>query len=125
MDFFVVVSGAVDIIDTSGDKDRLIVIHGPGAINGNIHAFAGRPAMTAGRAVQLTEVIRRNLEETRLLLVRSASLGEKFVAALLRRFESAESVPSTLSAREILRGRPRCTFRNSVIKLVWSSAVTI
>jgi thioredoxin reductase (NADPH) len=91
MDFFVVVSGAVEIIDTSGDEDRLIVTHGPGAIIGNIHAFAGRPAMTGGRAVQRTEVIRLTLEETRLLLVRSASLGEKLVAALLRRFELLEA----------------------------------
>ena len=91
MDCFVVVSGNVDVIDTSGDTERLLVIHGPGAIIGDLNAFAGRPAVATCRARGRTEVIRLTIAETRILLVRAASLSEKWIAAFLRRRELLEA----------------------------------
>ena len=91
VDCFVVVSGNVDIIDTSGDTERLLVIHGPGAIIGDLNAFAGRPAVAACRARGRTEVIRLTIAEVRILLVRAASLSEKWIAAFLRRRELLEA----------------------------------
>lgn len=90
VDSLVVVSGSVDIIDTSGDEERLLVTHGPGSIIGDIHTFAGRAAGAAVRAAERSEIIRLTNAQTRLLLVRVASLNEKWVAALLRRRELAE-----------------------------------
>jgi len=50
VDCFVVVSGEVSIIDDSGDAERLIVLHGPGGIVGDISVLSGRPAVVACRA---------------------------------------------------------------------------
>lgn len=115
VDSFVVVSGEVDIIDTSDVDERLLVTHGPGAIIADVNPFAGRPAVVACRAAQLTEVIRLTIEETRMLLVRSASLSEKWFPAILRRRELLEisgfaglrvfghhADPATLRLREFL-----------------------
>jgi thioredoxin reductase (NADPH) len=115
VDSFVVVSGSVNIIDTSGDEERLLVTHGPGAIIGDINTFAGRAAPAAFRTTERSEVIRLTIAETRLLLVRSASLSEKWIAAFLRRRELLEASgyeglrvfgdhadPATLRMREFL-----------------------
>jgi thioredoxin reductase (NADPH) len=115
VDSFVVVSGAVDIVDTSGDEERLLVTHGPGAIISDINALAGRPALAAWRAAQPTEVIRLSIAQTRLLLVRFPNLGEKWIAAYIRRRELLKnsgfeglrvfgnhSDPATLRLREFL-----------------------
>jgi thioredoxin reductase (NADPH) len=115
VDSFVVVSGAVDVIDTSGDEERLLVTHGPGGIIGDINGFSGRPAVASCRAAQRTEVIRLTIAETRLLLVRAANLSEKWIAAFLRRRELLEASgfeglrvygshedPATLRLREFL-----------------------
>ncbi|HZM03857.1 MAG TPA: FAD-dependent oxidoreductase [Candidatus Saccharimonadales bacterium] len=91
LDSFVVVSGALDVVDTSGDEERLLVTYGPGAIIGDINGFAGRPAVAACRAAQRTEVIRLTIAQTRTLLVREACLGEKWIAAFLRRRELLEA----------------------------------
>jgi len=91
VDCFVVVSGEVDVIDTSGDEERLLVTHGPGAIIGDINAFAGGPALAACRVAERSEIIRLTIAETRLLLVRAASLSEKWIAAFLRRRELLEA----------------------------------
>ncbi len=115
VDSFVVVSGVVDIIDTSDEEERLLVRHGAGAIIADINPFAGRPAVVACRTAQRAEVIRLTIEETRVLMVRCASLSEKWFAAILRRRELLEisgftglrlfghhSDPATLRLREFL-----------------------
>jgi thioredoxin reductase (NADPH) len=115
VDSFVVVRGAVDIIDTSDEEERLLVTHGPGAILSDITSLAGRPAALTCRTAQRAEVIRLTIEETRVLMVRSASLSEKWFAAILRRHELLEisgfkglrvfghhSDPATLRLREFL-----------------------
>jgi thioredoxin reductase (NADPH) len=43
VDFFVVLSGRVEILDTSGEGDRPIVIHGSDAVIGDINLFLERP----------------------------------------------------------------------------------
>ena len=44
LDFYVVLSGAVDIVDTSGDQERLVTTHGAGHFIGDVNVFTGRPA---------------------------------------------------------------------------------
>lgn len=115
IDFFVVVSGAVDVIDTSRNEDVLLVTHGPGGILGEIGGLAGRPALATGRTAQPTEVIRLTQDQTRLLLVRSPNLSERWIEAFIRRRELLESSgfeglrvfgphsdPATLRLREFL-----------------------
>lgn len=90
VDCFVVVRGRVDIVDTSCQPERRIVTHDAGSIIGDINAFSGRPASAAARAAEPVEIIRLNAREVRRLLVTSGTLGEKWIAAFLRRRELME-----------------------------------
>ncbi len=90
VDFFIILSGRVEILDTSDGTERLIVIHGPGAIIGDINLFLERPAVAACRVLEDAEIIRLTVAQVRRLLVRSANLSEKWIKALLRRRELME-----------------------------------
>ena len=87
VDFYIVVSGRVEILDTSTASERVVVVHGPGGILGDINLFLERAAVAAGRVVEGGEVLRLNVAAVRRLLVRSANLSEKWILALLRRRE--------------------------------------
>jgi len=115
VDFFIILSGRVEILDTSGDLERLIVVHDAGAIIGDINLFLERPAVAACRVVEDAEIIRLSVAQLRRLLVRSANLSEKWINALLRRRELMESTgfeglrvfgehndPATLRLREFM-----------------------
>ena len=90
VDFFIILSGQIEILDTSGGSERLVVIHGPGAIIGDINLFVERPAVAAGRVFEDAEIVRLTVTQVRRLLVRSAHLSEKWMNALLRRRELME-----------------------------------
>ena len=90
VDCFIVVRGNLEIIDTSSRPERRIVAHDAGSIIGSIGIFAGRPAVAAARTTEPTEVIRLTAANVRQLLVRSGTLGEKWIAAFLRRRELIE-----------------------------------
>jgi thioredoxin reductase (NADPH) len=90
LDCFVVLRGDLDIIDSSGDTEQLIVTHGPGDFTGEISMLAGLPALADARARTECEVIRLNAEQIRHLLLCSPSLGEKWIAALIARREALE-----------------------------------
>jgi len=115
VDFFIILSGRVEILDTSGDLARLIVIHGPGSIIGDINLFLERPAVAECRVLDDAEIVRLTVAQLRRLLVRSANLSEKWIKALLRRRELMEITgfeglrifgehndPATLRLREFL-----------------------
>lgn len=87
VDCFIIVRGRVAVIDTSRGRERLVVVHGAGAIIGDINALAGRPAVATCRCTEETEAIRLCAADVRRLLVLSGSLSEKWIAAFLRRRE--------------------------------------
>lgn len=91
VDFFVVLSGSIEVFDTSGDKERLLLTSVPGSFIGNMAIFAGRPAIVACRAAEASEVVRLSIREVRHLLVLTPSLSEKWINALLRRSELIEA----------------------------------
>jgi len=115
IDCFVSISGDLDIVDTSGEEERLIVTHEPRSLVGDLNILAGRPAIAACRARENAEVIRLTASEVRSLLVRAASLSEKWINAFIRRRELLEESgfeglrvygdhndPATLRVREFM-----------------------
>jgi thioredoxin reductase (NADPH) len=92
VDCFIVVRGAVEIIDTSIEPQRMIATLGAGHIIGSIEIFAGRPAVAGVRTSEPTEVIRLTAAEVRRLLVQSGTLGEKWITAFMRRHLLIESL---------------------------------
>ncbi len=87
VDFFVIVSGAVDILATVDGEPKLLVRHMAGGFLGNIAVFTQRPSDVSARAHGTTQVIRLSVAEMRRLAITSAGLGEKWMEAILRRHE--------------------------------------
>jgi thioredoxin reductase (NADPH) len=85
VDCFVIVTGNVEIIDPSGDEERVLVKYGAGAFTGEISVLTLRPSMASCRAVTRCETVRLRAAEMRRLLVKCPSLAEKWIPALLRR----------------------------------------
>ena len=84
-DFFVVASGAVEVIGVLDGKEHVLTVHPPGGFLGNIALFTGRPSDIGCRARGAAVVVRLCLADVRKLVVRSAGIGEKWMEALLRR----------------------------------------
>ena len=113
--FFVVVEGALSVIDTSGEHERLVVEIGVRGFVGEMSVLAERAAIVACRAEAGASVIRLTVADVRRLLVSATSLGEKWMEALLRRRErflnsdyeglrvfGAHDDPATLQLREFM-----------------------
>lgn len=89
--FFVVVSGELQVSDSSG---ALIVRHRPGQFSGEVSMITGRPAMARTRVTEAGEVIELNRQQLLTLVQTDADVsGIVMRAFILRRVE--------LIAREI------------------------
>jgi len=85
VDLLVILDRSREVIDTLGDQERVMAVHGTGGFAGDISPLTGRPAITLCRVKAAAEVIRVPIDAFRRLLVFSASFAEKWMAALLRR----------------------------------------
>ncbi|MEQ1840606.1 MAG: FAD-dependent oxidoreductase [Verrucomicrobiales bacterium] len=114
-DCHVVLTGEVEIIDTTGDSPRLVTTHLPGEFTGDVDLLRGRPALVRARAKTPVSTIRLSRTAVREALVRVPSVGDKFVTAFHRRRQLLEESgfeglrvfgqrddPKTLQLREFL-----------------------
>src|SRR5260370_23929001 len=86
--FFVVVSGEVQGLRTTGAQEILIVAHGPGQFSGEAIMITGRRAMGRLRASAPGEVIQLGREQLLALIQTDAELSEILMRAfMLRRLE--------------------------------------
>ncbi len=92
LDCFVIVNGQVEIIDPTGDEDRVLLSYGTGGFTGDITVLTQRASSVSCRAVAPCETIRLTGAELRKVMVKCPSLGEKWIPALLRRREILERV---------------------------------
>ena len=82
-DFYVVVSGAVDIVIHSDGEERLIVRHGAGRFLGELE-HADRPAgVRIGRVAESGEVIVVPAADLRRILSSQPALGDTILAAFM------------------------------------------
>ena len=86
--FFVVVSGAVQILRRSGATDTLIVTHRPGEFLGEGNMIAGRRALIRALVSEPGEVLELDREQLLALVQNDAELSEIVMRAfILRRIE--------------------------------------
>src|ERR671922_1187663 len=52
IDFFVVLDGAVEIVERSRGTPHTVVVHQPGEFTGDVDTLSGRAALVEGRAVR-------------------------------------------------------------------------
>ena len=87
VELFVVLDGSLEVIDTSGEQERILAVHGTRGFVGEISLLTGRKATSLCRVKSAAEVIRIPVDALRRFLVSSASFAEKWMNALLRRRE--------------------------------------
>jgi thioredoxin reductase (NADPH) len=103
--FYVVVEGAVAIVERSSGTERLVRMHESGEFTGDVDTLSGRRALVTARADTDGTVIELNTEELRRAVDEIPELGEEIVKAfLLRRsllisqgFEGAKIIGSRFS----------------------------
>jgi thioredoxin reductase (NADPH) len=85
--FFVVLSGAVEIIDHSGDEPRTVVVHQPGEFTGDIDILTRRVTVVSAAARGETEVLEVAPADIRRLIAEDPAMGDVILRAFISRRE--------------------------------------
>src|SRR5947207_2639536 len=84
-DFYVVVSGAVEILVPGDPEERVIAHHGAGRFLGELNLLTGMRVFVSARVVEPGEVIKVSREKLRHLIATSPHLSDTILAAFLAR----------------------------------------
>jgi thioredoxin reductase (NADPH) len=84
-DFYVVLSGAVEIVVHAANEDRVIVRHGPGRFIGELSLVSGLRVFVSARVVEVGEVVVLSRHALRELIATQPSLGDTVLKALMAR----------------------------------------
>src|SRR5258708_24764904 len=85
INFFIVKSGEVEIVDDTGDEPKTVTVHRPGAFTGDISHLTGRPAIVSGVARGDCEVYERAGDDLRKVLNRCPGTGDIILQAFIAR----------------------------------------
>src|SRR6187200_2901915 len=83
--FYVVISGAVEILERSSGEPRVIVVHEPRQFTGDIAMLTGRSAIVTGRVAADGEVLELDAPALRKAVDDWPELGEIIIKAFLTR----------------------------------------
>src|SRR5260221_10871777 len=84
-DFYVVVSGSVDIVIHSDGEERFITRHGAGRFLGELNMLTGLRVFVSARVVEPGEVIVVPVADLRRMLATQPALGDTILAAFMAR----------------------------------------
>jgi thioredoxin reductase (NADPH) len=84
-DFYVIVSGAVDIVVGSGSEEQIITRHGPGRFLGELNLLTGQRVYLSARVAEPGDVIVVPATELRPVIATKPGLGDTILAAFLAR----------------------------------------
>ena len=102
-DFYVVVSGAVDIIASSGDGEVLIARHGAGRFLGELNLLTGLRVFVSARVAEPGEVIVVPVAALRRVIATEPSLSDVILAAFIAR--RTELLTDAASAIRVIGSR--------------------
>jgi thioredoxin reductase (NADPH) len=83
--FYVVISGAVEILERSSGEPHVIVVHEPQQFTGDIAMLTGRSAIVTGRVAADGEVLELDAPALRKAVDDWPELGEIIIKAFLTR----------------------------------------
>src|SRR5258708_18772650 len=86
-DFFVVLSGAVEIVDPTGDQPRQVAMHGPGQFTGTVSLLKQWRTVSAAVARGDTEGLHVPIADLRRIIVDRPALGEIILKAFIARWD--------------------------------------
>jgi thioredoxin reductase (NADPH) len=84
-DFFVVLSGAMEIVQPADGKEVLITVHLPGEFTGEVNMLSGRRSLVRARIVEAGELLVITPETLRKLVQSDADLSELLMRAFILR----------------------------------------
>src|SRR5713226_2283277 len=83
--FFVLLSGAMEIVQPGIDGERPITTHSAGAFTGEISMISGQRCLVLGRVTEAGEFLEIAPDALRSVVARDAELGEIFMRAFILR----------------------------------------
>jgi thioredoxin reductase (NADPH) len=83
--FYIVVEGAIAIVEHSSGEERLVRMHGPGEFTGDVDMLSGRSALITARVEADGSLLELNTDELRTTVDENPDLTEKVVKAFLMR----------------------------------------
>jgi len=111
MNFFVVKSGEVEIVDYSGDERKTIAIHRPGEFTGDISHLTGLPAVVSGIARGDCEVYEITGDALRQVLNQCPAISDIILQAFIARRQLLRESPNFTGLRVIGSRYSPDTFR--------------
>jgi thioredoxin reductase (NADPH) len=111
MNFFVVKSGEVEIVDRSGDEPKTVTIHRPGEFTGDISHLTGLPAVVSGVARGDCEVYEITGDALRNALNQCPDISDIILQAFIARRQLLRDSPSFTGLRVIGSRYSPDTFR--------------
>jgi thioredoxin reductase (NADPH) len=109
--FFVVKVGTVEIVDESGDRPKIVTVHGPGEFAGDVSLVTGRPAVVSAVAQTAGEAYEVSPAALRELLNNHADLGDLVMQAFIARRQLLTASGQFTGLRVIGSRYSRDTFR--------------
>jgi thioredoxin reductase (NADPH) len=85
--FFVVIDGAIEIVEHSRGEPHQVTVHHPGQFTGDIDVFNGRPALVTGRVVEDGKLVELTPANLRRAVDELPDLGDIIIKAFLLRRE--------------------------------------
>jgi thioredoxin reductase (NADPH) len=111
MNFFVVKSGEVEIVDCSGDERKTVTIHRQGEFTGDISHLTGLPAVVSGVARGNCEVYEITGDALRNVLNQCPGISDIILQAFIARRQLLRDSPSFTGLRVIGSRYSPDTFR--------------
>src|SRR5262249_55450484 len=84
-DFFVVLSGRVDIVVGAAPEERLIVSHGPGRFLGELNLLTGLRVLVSARVAEAGEVLVVPVAALRQIIATRPTLSDVILAEFMAR----------------------------------------
>lgn len=109
--FFVVQSGAIEIVDSSGDTPKTRVVHGPGEFTGDVSHLTGGTSLVSAVARGETVVYEIASDGLRHILIQRPQLGDVILQAFIARRELLNEPGSFTGVRVIGSRYSKDTFR--------------
>lgn len=102
-DFFVVLSGSVDIILDVDGEEQVIVTHGPGRFLGELNLLSGLRVFVSARVAAPSELLAIPVEALRRIIATEPLLSDKILATFMAR--RAELVTGAGAATRVIGSR--------------------
>jgi thioredoxin reductase (NADPH) len=111
INFFIVKSGEVEIVDSSGDQPKIVTVHRPGEFTGDVSHLTGLPAVVSGIARGGCEVFEISAAALRRILNQCPTVSDIILQAFIARRQLLRESPDYTGLRVIGSRYSPDTFR--------------